>query len=110
MKIKHLEDYVEEACLDDAEVEVFETLETNESVNLVYEYGCSVGIGGFTYYCETEQFFSNHSTYILSRLQEAKETELIGDIEFSANSFVWTFVELVIMDYVNWLQCQDFED
>ena len=71
-----------------------------DEVKDVAEYGCSGGIGGFTYYSETRAFFFEHEDEIEDYLDTIYGDELLpslikdnSTINNLINAMVWCVVE-----------------
>lgn len=81
---------------------VFETLDF-EDVAYVFNYGCSGGVGGFTWYSETEEFFDKYATEILEMIEKLKSecgADFLRNVEFTKNNLTWLFVEETVCQMV----------
>lgn len=86
----------------EAKKAVFETLSL-EDIETVFEHGCSVGVGGFTYYHETESFFDEYTEEILEFLEYMKQehgTDIFKYINFTKNDLTWLFVEETVKTFI----------
>ena len=91
----------------EAKKAVFEILDIND-IEVVFEYGCSAGVGGFTYYHETEKFFNEYPDEVLECLQSAIEEcgEVPSGFEFTRNNLTWLFVEETVKEMVYELELE----
>ena len=92
----------------EAKKAVFEILDIND-VEVVFNYGCSAGVGGFTYYHETEEFFDTYANEIFEMMNELKNeygAEMFTNFEFDKNSFTWLFVEETVREMVYSLELE----
>lgn len=98
-----------------AQKRVFEILEggdfdeTYNEIDMVYNHGCIVGVGGFIYYNETESFFDEYSSEILELLEELKSefgTEFLKNVELTKNNLTWLFVENTVRKMIMDLDCE----
>ena len=86
----------------EAKKAVFEILSL-EDIETVFDYGCSAGVSGFTYYHETEEFFDTYSNEIFEMLNELKNeygAEMFTNFEFDKNSLTWLFVEETVREMI----------
>lgn len=86
----------------EAKKAVFEILDINE-IEDVFNYGCSAGVSGFTYYHETEKFFDTYANEILELVNELKNeygAEMFTNFEFDKNNLTWLFVEETVREMV----------
>lgn len=86
----------------EAKKAVFEKLDIND-IEVVFNYGCSAGVSGFTYYHETEGFFNTYSDEILELVNELKNeygAEMFANFEFDKNSLTWLFVEETVREMI----------
>lgn len=98
-----------ESLTNGGEIAVLETLDcgdfddTLSELENVYNYGCVCGIGGFTYYHETEEFFDSHSSDILESVEKYsnESNSDLYSIEFNKNGLTWFFVNKTVEKMVN---------
>ena len=86
----------------EAKKAVFEILSL-EDIETVFEYGCSAGVGGFTYYHETEKFFNEYPDEILECLHEFIGNcggSIPSGFELTRNNLTWLFVEETVREMV----------
>lgn len=89
------------------EVEVLQTLDVND-IEMVYNHGCSVGVTGFIYYSETEEFFNRHQSEVFDEFNQFID-ELGYDcvnFEINANNLTWLFVEQVVYRFISWAEAE----
>ena len=92
----------------EAKKAVFEILDINE-IEVVFNYGCSAGVSGFTYYHETEEFFDTYSDEILELVNELKNeygAEMFTNFEFDKNSLTWLFIEETVREMIYSLELE----
>lgn len=109
---KMVEKYLNEENLSSAEVEVFETLCT-EDIEMVFNHGCAVGVSGFIYYNETERFFNDHADEILDMIEDYKYecgVEALANLELTRNNLTWFFVEWTVCKFISWFENQEEEE
>ena len=92
----------------EAKKAVFEILSL-EDIETVFEYGCSAGVSGFTYYHETEKFFNEYPDEVLECLQNVIEE--CGSVactwfELTRNNLTWLFVEETVKEMVYELELE----
>ena len=92
----------------EAKKAVFEILDIND-VEVVFNYGCSAGVSGFTYYHETEKFFNEYPDEVLECLQNVIEE--CGSVactwfELTRNNLTWLFVEETVKEMVYELELE----
>ena len=85
----------------EAKKAVFEILSL-EDIETVFDYGCSAGVSGFTYYHETEEFFNEYPDEVLECLQNVIEEygAVPSGFEFTRNNLTWLFVEETVREMV----------
>ena len=86
----------------EAKKAVFEILSL-EDIEIVYNYGCVAGVGGFTYYHETEEFFDTYANEIFEMMNELKNeygAEMFTNFEFDKNSLTWLFIEETVREMI----------
>lgn len=85
----------------EAKKAVFEILDIND-IEVVFNYGCSAGVGGFTYYHETEKFFNEYPDEVLECLQNVIEEcgAVPSGFEFTRNNLTWLFVEETVREMI----------
>ena len=85
----------------EAKKAVFEILSL-EDIETVFDYGCSAGVSGFTYYHETEEFFNEYPDEVLECLQNVIEEcgTVPSGFEFTRNNLTWLFVEETVREMV----------
>lgn len=108
---KMLNAYIEENG-NDVIKEVLISLSLDE-IQDVYEYGCSNGsASSYIYYHQTETFFNRYSTECLENLERMKdECRMdLNEFKFTKNNLCWLMVELVVSDFMNWLEYQEEEE
>ena len=91
----------------EAKKAVFEILSL-EDIETVFEYGCSAGVGGFTYYHETEKFFNEYPDEVLECLQSFIEEcgAVTSGFELTRNNLTWLFVEETVREMVYELELE----
>ena len=94
-----LQNYME-ALESEAKKEVLETLGVDD-IKIVFNYGCSVGVGGFIYYYETEAFFKKYTDEVLECFQDLiNEFGEVPQSEITQNNLTWLFVEETVREMV----------
>ena len=85
----------------EAKKAVFEKLDIND-IEVVFNYGCSAGVSGFTYYHETEKFFNEYPDEILECLQNVIEEcgAVPSGFELTRNNLTWLFVEETVREMI----------
>ena len=85
----------------EAKKAVFEKLDIND-IEVVFNYGCSAGVGGFTYYHETEKFFNEYPDEVLECLQNVIEEcgAVPSGFEFTRNNLTWLFIEETVREMI----------
>ena len=85
----------------EAKKAVFEKLDIND-IEVVFNYGCSAGVSGFTYYHETEGFFNEYPDEVLECLQSVIEEcgAIPRGFNFDKNSLTWLFVEETVREMI----------
>ena len=91
----------------EAKKAVFEILSL-EDIEVVFNYGCSAGVGGFTYYHETEEFFNEYPDEVLECLQNVIEEygAVPSGFELTRNNLTWLFVEETVKEMVYELELE----
>ena len=92
----------------EAKKAVFEILDINE-IETVFEYGCSAGVGGFTYYHETHSFFDTYANEIFEMMNELKNeygAEMFTNFDFNKNDLTWLFVEETVREMIYSLELE----
>lgn len=91
----------------EAKKAVFETLSL-EDIETVFEYGCSAGVSGFTYYHDTEKFFNEYPDEVLECLQNVIEEcgAVPSGFELTRNNLTWLFVEETVREMIYELELE----
>ena len=91
----------------EAKKAVFEILDIND-IEVVFNYGCSAGVGGFTYYHETEKFFNKYPDEVLECLQSVIEEcgAVPSGFELTRNNLTWLFIEETVREMIYSLELE----
>ena len=91
----------------EAKKAVFEKLDIND-IEVVFNYGCSAGVSGFTYYHETEGFFNEYPDEVLECLQSVIEEcgAVPSGFKLTRNNLTWLFVEETVREMVYSLELE----
>ena len=107
--LENIEIYLDD-CESEAVKDVLNTL-SEEDIIVVYNYGCSAGVGGFIYYYETELFFDKHDEEVLDNINLMAQEygiDFFKNFEFTKNNLTWLFVERVVNEFICFMEMNGY--